>query len=230
MKSNLRLIALAGILTLLASCASTKLAEYQFSGESIRVAVQAAPGSRVDASYDVTFDADDPITTIVSIGTSVAKASQVAVVEERLAAAQDRIDIEQTIHGEVTLFYEQVMGMSINDDAGLTDYVLRIDVAEYGIQAGSWTSSISFEMRGSAELYETFSGERIWRNGFYQSEPASPSFFGVPDAAGNIVSAAMLSELTEDQIVAGIERLAQDAAWELSREFERDLYRARRRQ
>ena len=230
MKRHLRLVALAGLLAILASCASTRLAEYEFFGESIQVTVRAAPNSRVDASYDLDIDLDDPVSTLLSIGTSVAKASQVAVVRERLAAAHEQMDIEGSIYDEVTLFYESVMGMEIADGPQRDGYALRIEVEEYGVEAGSWTSSISFELRGSAELYDTYSGERIWREGFYQNEPASPSFFGLPDGAGNVVSAAMLSELTEEQIAEGLDRLARDAAWELSRDFERDLYRARQRQ
>lgn len=230
MATYTRALALAGALALLASCASTRLADYQFGGESIRVSVQAAPDSRVDASYDLDIDLDDPVGTIFSIGTSVAKASQVAVVEERLAAAQAQLDIERTMVNEVSHFYEEVMGMAVIDGEGRSDYALRVEVREYGVEAGSWGSAVSFQLNGRAELYDTFTGERIWRDGFYHSEKASPSFFGLPGGAGNIVSAAMLADLNEDEIARGIDALAREAAWELSREFERDLYRARRRQ
>ena len=53
--------------------------------------------------------------------------------------------------------------------------------------------------------------------------------FGLGSAAGDIVSAVVLSSLTVDQLEAGFRRLALESARRVTRILEDDFYRARYR-
>lgn len=227
-KSRL-IIAAVTVVALLGACASAELAERRFEGESMRLIVRTVPGARVRADYDFFFDPDDPVGTIISIGTSVAKATQVEAARRKMDAALAELDIATILEEEVGDYFTAVMEMRITESRTRATYAMNVEVDEYGISASGPGSNVEFVLNGSAELYDAGTGDRIWRERFRRSEDVSPSFFGLPPAAGNVFSAAMLADLTEEEIAIGIERVTRDAAWEVAEEFERDLYRARRR-
>ncbi|HKJ84994.1 MAG TPA: hypothetical protein VKA06_02905 [Spirochaetia bacterium] len=222
-------IAAVFVISLLGACASTELAYHSFEGEPLRLVVRVAPDARVDADYFVTIDPNNPVGTIISIGSSVAKASQVESAQRKMDVALRELDVRSIMEDEVGGYFEDVMEMRLTDSRRDASYYLSVEVREYGIEASGPGSSVEFVLSGSAELYDTATDDRIWRERFARSLQVSPAFFGLPSSAGNVVSAAMLSELTEEQIASGIERVTRDAAWEVGREFEDDLYRARRR-
>jgi hypothetical protein len=226
---TLLLTGIAVAAALLAGCASTELADHTFEDEPLRLVVRVAPDARVEADYFVTINPDDPVGTILSIGSSVAKASQVERAQQKMDLVLDELDVGQILEDEVGGYFAEVMEMRLAESRAQASYYLRVDVTEYGIEASGPGSSVEFVLRGSAELFDTAGGDRLWRERFSRSVQVSPAIFGIPAAAGNVVSAAMLSELTEDEIAVGIERVTRDAAWEIGEEFEDDLYRARRR-
>ncbi|MFW6289136.1 MAG: hypothetical protein ACOC2Q_05090 [Spirochaetota bacterium] len=223
------IVAAALVVGVLGSCASTELAYHSFERESLRMVVRVAPDARVDADYFITIDPNDPVGTIISIGSSVVKASQVENAQRRMDVALRELDVQSIMEDEVGGYFQDVMEMRLTDSRRNASYYLSVEVREYGIEASGPGSSIEFVLSGSAELYDTATDDRIWRDRFSRSLRVSPSFFGLPSSAGNVVSAAMLSDLTEEQIADGIERVTREAAWEVGREFEDDLYRARRR-
>jgi len=218
--------ALLGILLLFASCAS-QLQYYDFDGESLRVHVMIAPDARVDADYGVEIDPDNPVRTLVSIGTSVAMASQVEQAQRKMDAATRNLDIGQILESQLESYYERAFDMRIADSSRRTTYDLSIEVTEYGIEASGPGSDVDFVLRGQARMYDTASRERIWRDRFSSRIQISPTMFGLPAAAGNVFSAAMLADLTEEEIATGLQNVAYDAAWEVASEFERDFYRGR---
>ena len=228
MKSRI-LIAAGALVALLASCASTELAYHDFADEPLQLVVFVAPGAEIEADYFVSFDPDDPVGTIISIGSSVAKAGQVEAVRDKMDVAMRDLDVGLILEEEVGSYFERIMEMRLTDSRSRASYVLNVEVEHYGIEASGPGSGVEFMLDGRAELFDHPSGDGIWRDRFRMSEPFSPVVFGLPGSAGNVLSAAMLSELTEEQIAAGIEKVTRDAAWEIAREFEDDLYRARRR-
>ena len=227
--SRYALLGLAAVAVLLAGCASTELARYNFAGAPMSVDARVSPDAEVGAYYSVVIDANDPVRTALSIGSSLAKANQVAEVERKLAAALKQTDIRTVVEDELSEFVETTLGVRVVDDRGRADFRMLINVESYGLDAGGPGSGIEFEMTAEATLFDLREGGRIWRTRETVSREASPSMFGLPPVAGNVLSAVMLSELTEDEIARGLDRLARDAAWEIGVELEDDIYRARRR-
>ncbi|MFW5688050.1 MAG: hypothetical protein ACOC1U_00640 [Spirochaetota bacterium] len=125
-------------------------------------------------------------------------------------------------------YFGRVMHVVAPNSRERATYRLTITVREYGIESRGHASSVEFVLRGHAELYDSFSGRLVWERGFRRSEMVGPSLFGLPAVAGNVWSAALLSELSEDEIADGIERVTRDTAWQIARDFDRDLSRSRR--
>jgi hypothetical protein len=138
-------------------------------------------------------------------------------------------DIRAIVEDELSDYVETSLGARVVDDRQRAEYQLLINVESYGIDAGGPGSGLDFELSAEARLMDLRGGDRIWRTKETVSRQASPSMFGLPAAAGNVLSAVMLSELTEEEIAQGLDRLARDAAWEIGQELEKDIYRARRR-
>jgi hypothetical protein len=212
----------------LAGCVSRALAERPIEGEPVRLVVRIAPDARVRADYSVTIDAKDPVRSLISIGTTAAKADQAFRAQERMDAAMQGIDLARIIEEELASFYSDGLDMPIVASSREATYTVTMHVREYGIDAGRAGSSIRFVLKGRVEMHDPADG-RIWRYSFNEEQPVSPAIFGLPSAAGNVFSAAMLAELTEPEIAAGLERVARNAAWSVGDRFVRDLSRQRRR-
>ncbi len=227
--SHYWILGLLAVAVLLGGCASTKLAEYDFVGAPIAVDARVSPDAEVDAYYSVVIDADDPVRTALSIGSSLAKANQVKQAEEKLAVAMRQTDIRAIVEDELSEYVEISLGARAVEDRNQADFQLIINVESYGIDAGGPGSGLEFELSAEARLIDLRSGDRLWRTRESVSREASPSMFGLPSAAGNVLSAVMLSELSEEEIAVGLDKLARDAAWEIGEELENDIYRARRR-
>ncbi len=210
-------------------CVSTELAFYDFDDLAMTVDARVAPDAEIDTSYSIVMDPDDPVRTALSIGSSLAKANQVAQVESKLREALRETDIRTIVEDELSEFVETTLGARIVENRRAADLQLLIDVESYGIDAGGSGSGIEFQLSAVATLFDLRSGDRIWRTRESVSEPVSADVFGLPPVAGNVLSAVRLSELTEEEIAHGLERLARDAAWDIGLELESDIYRARRR-
>ena len=212
-----------------AGCTSTELALYRFDDLTMVVDARVAPGAEIDASYSIVVDPENPMRTALSIGSSLAKANQVAQLESKLREALRETDIRGIVEDELSEFVETTLGVRVVENRRAADLQLLIDIDSYGIDAGGPGSGIDFELSAVATLFDLRSGDRIWRTRESVSEPVSADVFGLPPVAGNVLSAVRLSEITEDEIAHGLERLARDAAWDIGLELEHDIYRARSR-
>ena len=224
-----RLIAVPALLVvLLASCASTRhLDTVELERSTLKIDVRGETAARVDADYHVKVDADDPLGTMISVGTSFAKATQVQQVRGRLERATEDLDLAQIVEEGLSEFFTSEFGAQMVQQATAADYLLIVEVQDYGIEAGSWSSAVEMRVEVLCKLFRTDDGRRVWRNRVSVSQEASPAFFGLSGVAGNVVSAGVLSELTEEEIARGMERLSRRIALEIAYEFEDDFYRAR---
>ena len=183
---------LVALTVLLSGCASTRLAGYSFAGAPMSVDARVSPDARVGASYSVVIDPNDPFRTALSIGSSMAKASQVAEAERKLAAALGMTDIRAVVEDELGRFVETTLGVRVVEERQRADFRLLITVEKYGLDAGGPGSAIEFEMTAEAMLFDVHDRGRIWRTRESVSRPASPAMFGLPAVAGTVLSAVML--------------------------------------
>ena len=224
-----QVLLLAACSTLLFGCVSRRLADRPIEGEPIRLVVRVAPDARVHADYSVRINPEDPVGSLLSVGTTIAKADQAIRVQQRMDAAMRTLDLPGIIEDGIGEFFSYEMDMPTVQSSREASYHAHVDVRRYGIDAGGPGSSVRFVLQGRVEMHDRYSGERIWRMSFNEEQRVSPSVFGLPQAAGNVLTAAMLAELSEEDIARGIDNIARSATWSVGEQFRRDLYRARRR-
>jgi len=226
MKYGRLLVALT--LMALIGCVHTELIWRDFAGETVAIDVRIDADARVDASYYLKVDKDDPVGTVVSIGSSVAKAAQVAAAQQRMDRAIGVLDLSGTIRAELTNHLAKVERMHVVGRGEGADYLLEIEIWRYGIRANDELGGTFFEVHCHTKLYETVSNTVVWDDLSMVQSQIGPDVFGIP-AADNVLSAAMLAGLSEDDILTGLSRAAVDVAGKIGDQFSRDLRRARSR-
>jgi hypothetical protein len=99
-------------------------------------------------------------------------------------------------------------------------------VAEYGIVADSWTAGAEFMLNARLMLLDS-SGRRIWQNEIKVREPVTGHVVGVGPAANDIITAAVMSSLTVEEIATALEGLAEFSADRLSARLQGDFIKSR---
>ncbi len=214
-------------LLILMGCATTnRLAEQTFRGATFAAYVRIPPAPEVSADYSFHIDTQNPIASAIRVGTSLAKASEVYLAEERLRAALEDLDIRDRLHGYIHDEAAAVLGCRAVGDVESADYVLDVDVQEYGIEA--YSSGLAFTMSVRLELVDRRMGAVIWRRRLSEEESLSPDMFGLTAPLGNVITTIMLSELTEEQMAEGFEHLVDSSAkrvvWKLEDDYLNSRY------
>ena len=232
MKRHLfRVLGAAAVVVALASaCASTgMLGEYRFRGEALSGHMRTPPEPKVFADYPIRLDRDDPVGSVLSVGTSIAKAAGVRAAQQRLARALEAVDVPEEIRASVLEECAQVLGCEAVRRVDDSEFILSLEIREYGIDASSAKASAEFRVDLTATLVDGVDGREIWRTRVREEMPISPSVFGLGGSVGNIVSAATLADLSEEQIGRGLMKLARSVAYRVADRLARDLRRARGR-
>ena len=220
---------LAGLLTILAlsSCAHTPvhypLADYSFLDATLAADMILPPEPTINVFYHVTFDPDDPLRTALSIGTSVLKAAEVEQAQERMRQALETVDVPELLRDQALAGCSAALGTRNAGSVQEADYRLVLDIHEYGISARGYGSGVAMTMEVTAGLYSNLDRKLIWRRNVSLDVPATVQLFGVGHVVGNLVTAAMLADLSTEELAAGFRNLATEAARSLAHRLERDL-------
>ena len=110
---------------------------------------------------------------------------------------------------------------------GDEDYVLELVVEEYGIDAEGWEATAYFYIKAEAALLERRSGTEIWRRGVDASDPIGPEIWGPARGIRNVVTAAVLADLSVEEIESALESLADYSARVITDRLRDDLRKAR---
>jgi hypothetical protein len=231
MKTSRRVLACVGAaaaaVLLLSSCTTVNnLDRYRIENASLAADMREPPQARLDIDYTVHFDARNPIGTALSVGTTLIKASEAEKAEANMRDALATVDVPAIVLRETARACAGALDARLVDRGQRADYLLDLDIREYGIQAPSWGSAVTLHLRMVASLYHTRSRDIVWRRAITIDDPASPQMFGVGHIVGDIVTAGVLSSLTVDELEEGFRALALESARSLTRKLERDFYRA----
>ena len=227
----LRVGAAVAVILLLGSCATiNRLDRYVIEDASLRTEMRIPPAPTLNIGYSTPVDSGNPIGTVLRVGTTVFKASEAAKAEPIMREALRSVDVPAIVLEETWQACASVLDARPVESGQKADYLLDLDIYEYGIEAPSWSSSVSLHLSMMAIIYHSGSGEIVWRRKHITVDiPASAQMFGLGAAMGDIVSAAVLSSLTVDQLEEGFRRLALESARWVARILEDDFYRARYR-
>ncbi|MBT8399309.1 MAG: hypothetical protein KJO98_02435 [Rhodothermia bacterium] len=220
-------VLLVSSIAFVACGSSNRLAEYDFKGSTIAMVETIPP--RPDVFSDDVFFVDEnrPLRTAIRFGTRVIREVEARRLRQRLDSALTQIDVSALIADQTldrSSVYLQARPVA---DAYESDFILDLRVFEYGIVAGSWTARAEFMIDARLMLLDGATGRRIWENKISAREPVRGVVIGAGPVANDIITAAILSSLSVEEIVAALEGLADFAADRLSARLQRDFIRSR---
>jgi hypothetical protein len=224
MKLKVFIPVIAVVTLITAGCTTVNnLDHYRFNGKTLEKNMRVPPEPEVDIDFSVKADINDPIGSIFSIGTNILKASEAVKVRKRMVDALSNVNIPGIVETEVYSGFISVLDLFPGEERA--DYLLDMEIEEYGLFADSG-STVQFRMNIMVRLYHNASRELVWRRRIRHEEKASPYFFGFVNPVDNVITAGVLSELSEERIREGFERLAAEASRKTARKLERDLFKA----
>jgi len=224
-------VSLAGILlvTLVAGCGSSnRLHYYHFENESVAALAAIPPRPVVFSSADDAWiDLERPILSILRVGTAIAKEVQLDKAQVRLDSAFQMVRFSEIMAAGVLDRGADYLGYAPVSNPRQADFLIDLRVDEYGILADSWENSTYFVVQGELLMLDNHTNEIIWKKRVRDRELITDEFF-LGTTIGNVMTARMLSALSVEDMVVGLERLADGAAYRLSHKLMRDYAHARR--
>jgi len=219
---------------LLASCMTVNhLDRYDFEGSSLAMDMRTPPEPRLRIEYDIQMDSHSPVISALSVVTNLAKAGQAAKAREAMRAALMEVDVPEIVRAQTFSACAASLGAQQAASRRGADYVLSLRIDEWGIEARSPVAVVTLHMKLVASLYPAGVGrgasedDLAWRREVTVDQPADPEMFGVGAILGNMVTATVLSEMTEEDLARGFRELGSLTARRVAMILERDLDRAR---
>ena len=209
------------------------LDRYDFEGSRLAVDLRTPPEPQLRINYDISLDSHNAVYSALSVMSNLAKANQAAQVRETMRAALVEVDVPQIVRTQTFSACAASLGAAQAASRRDSDYVLSIRIDEWGIEARSAFSPVSLHMKLLATLYPTAAGrsssadDLAWRREVTVDQPADPGMFGGGSIIGNMVTATVLSNMTEDDLVRGFRELGSLTARRVAMILERDLDQAR---
>jgi hypothetical protein len=222
------LLGLAAAAVVLSSCMTVnRLDRYDIAGSRLAVDMRTPPEPRLDVDYSVTMDSNSVVISALSVMSNLAKANQAHRAREVMREALMDVDVPGIIRTESFAACAASLGAEQVSIKGQADYVLALHMDEWGIDARSPFSAVSLRIRLVASLYPAAGGELAWRREVTVDQPADPDMFGIGNILGNMVTATVLYNMTEEDLARGFKELASRTAKHVALVLERDLDRAR---
>jgi ABC-type uncharacterized transport system auxiliary subunit len=221
------LAAVAAAFLLLGGCMSVNhLDLYDFEGARLAVDMETPPEPQLRIDYNIQMNGS-PVMDALSVMSNLAKANQAARARELMRAALMGVDVPGIVRSESFRACASSLGTETVDSVRMADYVLALRIKEWGIEARSPVSAVSLHMKLLVSLYPRKGDELAWRRMITVDEPADPEMFGVGNIIGNMVTATVLSNMTEEDLARGFKELGSLTARRVAYELEGDLDRAR---
>jgi len=218
-------------IVMLASCSTiNRLNRYSVENSLLRADMQVPPPPTLDVDYTMMVDKENILGTVISVGTTVLKASEAAKARARMEEALSSVDVPGIILEETSRGFASTLSARLVEKGQQADYLLDLNIYKYGIEAPSGASAVSLHLGMNASLYHKVSGKIVWRRKHMTVDiPATPQMFGLEEVLGDIVTVGVLASLTVEELEEGFHRLALESAAWVTRTLQKDYYRARYR-
>ena len=209
--------------------ASNRLHEIDLNGKSVAVVAAIPPHPRVQGGHpsEGAVDPYDPVGSAIRVGTAAAKFREAREAQARLDSVVARIDIADQIARKVLLDSAVLLRfVPVNhpDDA---DYIIDLRIYDYSLVADSYEGATYFVLEGEVTLLDPVRAVELWRRKIREREVLSGSLFGMPAAAGNVITARALSGLSEEDMQRGLDSLADYVANKVVERLRDDYYDSR---
>ena len=99
-------------------------------------------------------------------------------------------------------------------------------INNYGIEASSWSAAVYFKIDVKVRLIDNEKHIKVWEKTIKERMHISSSIFGLHDAIGNVITASVLSDLSEEEMIEGFTHLGQFAAGRIADRIQDDFIKA----
>jgi hypothetical protein len=209
-------------------CSMNKLHGYAFREHTASALLAYPPPPEIFADNWADVDFSNPVTTIIGIGTGIAKEVQIDKTRAKMDSAMQMVDIPEIVRVETLDRGANYLHYRSTEDIEDSDYLFDIEIEHYGIDAKSWTASVHFKLDAKITLFDNRMTKAVWRSCFKEEIPVSGEIFGLPGSAGNIITAVSLSRLKADQIALALENLAVQTADRIIHKLQEDFSKKNR--
>ncbi len=208
--------------------ASNRLHEIDLNGKGVAVVAAIPPHPRVQGGHpgEGAVDPYDPIGSAIRLGTAAAKYEEARQAQARLDSVVARIDIADQIARKVLLDSAELLRFVPQNHPDDADYIIDLRVYDYSLVADSFEGATFFVLEGEVLLLDPVRGVELWRRKVREREVLSGSLFGLPAAAGNVITARALSRLSEEDMQRGLDNLADYVAIKVVERLRDDYYDA----
>lgn len=215
------------ILTIVMCGSSNRLMEYEFNDRTAAAMMAIPPPAEVFTDSWFMVDGDNIIETVIKLGTTIAKEVEVQKTRDKLDNALQEVDVAERIRERMLERCAKYLRYRPVDNPDDADFLFDLHMQHYGIEAKSWTASVHFKIDVKIYFIDNEKGIEVWRKRVRERMPVTHDVFGLPGAAGDIITAVSLSELSEEEMIAGFEHLADYTADQIARRLQRDFAKAR---
>ena len=224
------LLALLALAVAASGCsASNRLDEVSLDGRRVAVTAAIPPAPRVQAGspLEAGIDPYDPVGTAVRVGTSLEKRRQARRAQARLDSVVAAVDVADRIARQSLARTASLLRFGPAPTPEAADYVLDLRVEDYALVADSYEGAVFFVLVGEVHLRDARSGAPLWSADLREREVVDRSLFGLPIAAGNVITGRALAGLSARDMATGLGRLADLAAERITDRLADDYVRSR---
>jgi len=226
-KQPVLLVAVLALVTLVA-CSSNKLREYDLNSSTLAARTLMPPRANVFTDLHLNIDPNHPISSALSVGSTIARESQAMEARARLDSAMAMVDVPMIVEEGVLFRAAELLDCRPINEVDESDYLFLVDIKRYGIDAQSWHAGTRFLLESRVELIDNVQKRRIWKTKLSAEEPLSPRIFGLPSTVDNVMDAVALSQLSVDEMATGLDYLAKFASDAIAEKLYRDFIKSRK--
>ena len=206
---------------------SNLLREYEFKDRTAAAVMATPPMPEVFTDSFFMLDQNNPIRSIIRIGTTIVKGVEAQRTEARLDSAMKLVDVPEQIRVGTLENCSNYLHYRSMEDVKAADFILDMNIQRYGIDATSWTASVHFKMDVEVQLLDNARSVRVWKARVKGKQPITREIFGFGGATGDVITAVALSKLSVEELARGFEHLADYTADRIARKLRHDLVEAR---
>lgn len=222
----MRTMILALLATLAACGGKHHLEEYRFSQRTLGVSFIEPPQAELKHGWYNVDPGGNAIQNVVQAGAKVAKELEARRALSRLDSAEKAVDLTDLLANGTAQRASRYLGTSAATDVEVADYVLEVEMKEFGIDARSNNATYLYS-RAEAVLLDRRSGREIWSKTVKGTDRLTPFIVGTMDAPSAIFTAATLHTVTVAQFQRALEQLVVLTSNRIASELREDLRDAR---
>jgi len=210
-------------------CGTTNhLREYSFRDRTMVADMLTPPRPQVFTDSYSWFDQDDPVGSVLRVGTTIVKEVEASKTQARMDSALQKVDVPERIKSRALQRCAKILKYRPINDTDKAEFILDMEIRNYGIDAKSWSAGTYFKIDMLVKIIDNESRALIWKRKIKEKQPISPEIFGLGNAAENVISAVALSRLSVDEIATGFQHLADYTADRIAVRLQKDFVKAQR--